>query len=181
MQDFGQSGNGQKILPTAIFLIGYCIGPIVFSPLSEIIGRRPVLFWSFTVFFLGTIACAFAPNWPSLLVFRVICGTMAAAPQTVVGGVYADLFEDLRTRGRAMALYMAVCLPRLKRTSLGVKLIIIRLLALGQSLGPSYLVALSSMAGAGLSAWILSSAPSDGSLFCFIPVCISIVPLHTSS
>lgn len=34
---------------------------------------------------------------------------MAAAPQTVVGGVYADLFGDMRTRGRAMALYMAVC------------------------------------------------------------------------
>ncbi|KAJ5247482.1 major facilitator superfamily domain-containing protein, partial [Penicillium chermesinum] len=107
MQDFGQSGNGQKILPTAIFLIGYLIGPIVFSPGSEIIGRRPVLVWSFTIFFLGTIACAFAPNWPALLVFRLICGTMAAAPQTVVAGVYADLFEDMRTRGRAMALYMA--------------------------------------------------------------------------
>ncbi|KAJ5578234.1 uncharacterized protein N7459_007198 [Penicillium hispanicum] len=107
MQDFGLSGNGQKVLPTAIFLIGYCIGPLVWSPMSETIGRRPVLFWSFSVFLLGTLGCALAPNWSSLLVFRVICGTMAAAPQTVVGGVYADMFSDLRTRGRAMALYMS--------------------------------------------------------------------------
>ncbi|KAJ5314272.1 uncharacterized protein N7443_001156 [Penicillium atrosanguineum] len=109
MQDFGLSadGHGQKVLPTSIFLIGYCIGPLVWSPLSETIGRRPVLFWSFTVFFLGTLGCALAPNWMSLLIFRVICGTMAAAPQTVVGGVYADLFSDLRSRGRAMALYMS--------------------------------------------------------------------------
>lgn len=109
MQDFGLSGNGQKVLPTAIFLIGYCIGPLVFSPLSETIGRKPVLFWSFSVFLLGTLGCALAPDWTSLLIFRAICGTMAAAPQTVVGGVYADLFSDLRSRGRAMALYMSVC------------------------------------------------------------------------
>lgn len=110
MQDFGRSGNGQKVLPTSIFLIGYCIGPLVWSPLSETIGRRPVLFWSFTVFFLSTLGCALAPDWTSLLIFRVICGTMAAAPQTVVGGVYADLFSDLRSRGQAMALYMSVCI-----------------------------------------------------------------------
>lgn len=110
MQDFGLSGNGQKVLPTAIFLIGYCIGPLVWSPMSETIGRRPVLFWSFSVFLLGTLGCALAPNWTALLIFRVICGTMAAAPQTVVGGVYADLFSDLRSRGRAMALYMSVCI-----------------------------------------------------------------------
>ena len=111
MQDFDLSRNGQKVLPTAIFLIGYCIGPLLWSPMSETIGRRPVLFWSFSVFVLGTLGCALAPNWSSLLIFRVVCGTMAAAPQTVVGGVYADLFSDLRSRGRAMALYMSVSQP----------------------------------------------------------------------
>jgi len=120
MQDFGLSRDGQKVLPTSIFLIGYCIGPLVWSPLSETIGRRSVLFWTFTVFFLGTLGCALAPNWTSLLIFRVICGTMAAAPQTVVGGVYADLFPDLRSRGRAMALYMSVCTPTLERYSLWI-------------------------------------------------------------
>ncbi|KAJ5359104.1 major facilitator superfamily domain-containing protein [Penicillium cataractarum] len=107
MQDFGLSEDGQKVLPTAIFLIGYCVGPLVWSPLSETVGRRPVLFWTFTVFVLGTLGCAFAPNWAALLIFRVICGTMAAAPQTVSGGVYADMFSDMRSRGRAMALYMS--------------------------------------------------------------------------
>ncbi|KAF3398113.1 Polyamine transporter 3 [Penicillium rolfsii] len=107
MQDFGLEGGGQKVLPTAIFLIGYCVGPLVWSPLSETVGRRPVLFWTFTVFVLGTLGCAVAPNWTALLIFRLICGTMAAAPQTVSGGVYADMFSDMRSRGRAMALYMS--------------------------------------------------------------------------
>ncbi|KAJ6180873.1 MFS multidrug transporter [Penicillium mononematosum] len=109
MQDFHESGDQQKVLPTAVFLIGYVIGPLLFSPLSETIGRKPVLLWSFTVFVLATLGCALAPNWSSLLVFRTICGLAGAAPQTVVGGIYADLFFDLRSRGRAMAMYMSAC------------------------------------------------------------------------
>jgi MFS family permease len=109
MQDFKQSGDSQRVLPTAVFLIGYVLGPLVFSPLSETIGRKPVLVWSFSVFVLATLGCAFSPNWAALLVFRSICGLMGAAPQTVIGGVYADMFVDLRSRGRAMAGYMSVC------------------------------------------------------------------------
>ncbi|GKZ83741.1 hypothetical protein AnigIFM56816_008837 [Aspergillus niger] len=107
MREFNVTGDPQKVLPTAVFLIGYVVGPLFFSPLSETIGRRPVLLWSFTVFLLATIACTFAPNWPAILVFRFICGAMGAAPQTVVGGVYADMFETPRARGRVMAFYMA--------------------------------------------------------------------------
>ncbi|PYH31677.1 putative MFS multidrug transporter [Aspergillus neoniger CBS 115656] len=107
MREFNVTGDMQKVLPTAVFLIGYVVGPLFFSPLSETIGRRPVLLGSFTVFLLGTIACTFAPNWPAMLVFRFICGAMGAAPQTVVGGVYADMFETPRARGRVMAFYMA--------------------------------------------------------------------------
>lgn len=108
MQYFHQSGSGPKVLPTAVFLIGYIIGPLLFSPMSETVGRRPVLLWTFSVFVLVTLGCSLAPNWPALLVLRTLCGLMAAAPQTVVGGVYADMFSDLRSRGRAMCFYMSV-------------------------------------------------------------------------
>jgi MFS family permease len=116
LQEFHESGGQQKVLPTAVFLVGYVVGPLLFSPMSEIIGRKPVLVWSFSVFVLATLGCALAPNWASLLVFRTICGLAGAAPQTVVGGIYADLFFDRRTRGRAMAMYMSVCdqLPRVE-------------------------------------------------------------------
>lgn len=149
LQEFGLSGNSQKVLPTAIFLIGYCIGPLVFSPLSETIGRKPVLFWSFSVFFLATLGCTLAPDWISLLVFRVICGTMAAAPQTVVGGVYADLFSDLRSRGRAMALYMSVCTGWFCWFRDIRLLIVLRLQVLVPSLDRLSQVALFSMVGDG--------------------------------
>ncbi|PYH90445.1 MFS general substrate transporter [Aspergillus ellipticus CBS 707.79] len=107
MREFGITGDSEKVLPTAMFLIGYVVGPLILSPLSETIGRKPVLMSTFTVFVLGTLACAVAPDWPALLIFRFICGTMGAAPQTVVGGVYADMFATPRVRGRVMTFYMS--------------------------------------------------------------------------
>ena len=64
-----------------------------------------VTFCFYTVF---TLACAVAPTWPSLLVFRLIVGISAACPVSVVGGLYADIFSDPVKRGRAMAMFMAV-------------------------------------------------------------------------
>lgn len=107
MQEFHVEDAMQSNLPTSVFLIGYIVGPLAFSPLSETVGRRLVLLPTITVFTLSTVACALSPNWGSLLFFRFICGTMGSAPQTVVGGVYADMFFDLRERGRVMAFYMA--------------------------------------------------------------------------
>jgi len=63
---------------------------------------------SFVVFTLFTMACALAPNWPALLVFRFICGVNASSAIAVVGGLYADVFGDPVIRGRAMAIFMVV-------------------------------------------------------------------------
>lgn len=63
---------------------------------------------SFLVFTLFTLACAVAPNWPSFLFFRLICGINASSPIAVVGGMYADIYNDPVTRGRALAIFMAV-------------------------------------------------------------------------
>ncbi|KAL2827956.1 major facilitator superfamily domain-containing protein [Aspergillus cavernicola] len=105
LEAFNLEDNGQSSLPTSVFLIGYIVGPLIWSPLSETIGRRPVLLYTFVGFFLFTLATALAPNWSSLLFFRFGCGCMGAAPQTVIGGAYADIFEST-PRGRAMAFYM---------------------------------------------------------------------------
>lgn len=94
----------QISLPVAVFLIGYIFGPILFAPLSETYGRWICLVSSFAVYTLFTLACALAPNWPALLVFRFLCGVGAAAPQTVLGGVFADIYLDLRPRGKAVML-----------------------------------------------------------------------------
>ncbi|KAL4952730.1 major facilitator superfamily domain-containing protein [Aspergillus filifer] len=107
VKDFHMEDESQDSLPSGVFLIGYVVGPLIWSPLSETVGRRPVILYTFMCFFLFTLACSLAPNWPALLFFRFAAGCMGASAQTVIGGVYADIFRD-RARGRAMACFGAV-------------------------------------------------------------------------
>ncbi|KAL9130406.1 MAG: hypothetical protein Q9217_001414 [Psora testacea] len=112
---FNVTNDQQLVLPISLFLVGYVLGPVFFGPLSEIYGRKVIMLLSFVVLTLFTMACALAPNWPALLVFRLICGINASSSIAVVGGLYADIFVNPVTRGRAMAVLMAAttCGPML--------------------------------------------------------------------
>ena len=106
---FEVKSQAQLVLPISLFLVGYVLGPVVFAPLSESYGRRWIMIITFVFFTIFTMACAVAPNWPSFLVFRLLCGITASSPIAVVGGLFADIYDDPITRGRAMAFFMAVC------------------------------------------------------------------------
>lgn len=105
---FHVTNEQQLVLPISLFLVGYVLGPLFFGPLSETYGRRIIMLSSFVVFTVFTMACALAPNWPAFLVFRLICGINASSAIAVVGGLYADVFGNPVTRGRAMATFMVV-------------------------------------------------------------------------
>lgn len=107
---FHVTDQAQLVLPVSLFLVGYVLGPLFFGPLSESFGRRIIMVSSFVVFTLFTLACAVAPDWPSFLVFRLLCGINASSAIAVVGGLFADVYSDPVARGRAMAIFMAVSL-----------------------------------------------------------------------
>ena len=105
---FNVTVQAQLVLPISVYLIGYVLGPLVFGPLTETYGRRIITILTFYGFTIFTMACALAPNWPSLLVFRLCTGVCASSATSVTGGIYADIFSNPISRGRAMALFMAV-------------------------------------------------------------------------
>ena len=76
---------------------------MLFGPLSESYGRKVIVVSTFTMSTLFTLACAVAPTWPALLVFRTLVGVNASSAVSVTGGVYADIYADPVTRGRAIA------------------------------------------------------------------------------
>ncbi|VUC22781.1 unnamed protein product [Clonostachys rosea] len=105
-KEFGITSSEQKVLPISIYLVGYVLGPIVWGPLSEHVGRRYLSICTFTMFSIFTMACGFSPNWSALLVFRFFCGMFGSAPIAVVAGILADVYGEPRTRGRAFAIFM---------------------------------------------------------------------------
>jgi MFS family permease len=98
--------SSAQILPISKYLFGYVLGPLLFGPLSETFGRKPIMISTFFLFTILTMACALAPNFAALLVFRIFTGISASSPISVTGGVYADIYDDPVTRGRAMAMFM---------------------------------------------------------------------------
>ncbi|KZO92337.1 MFS general substrate transporter [Calocera viscosa TUFC12733] len=103
IEDFGMSSEIATLL-IAIFVVGYCVGPLLWGPLSETYGRRPIFILAFVVYTIFQIACAVAPNTGALVAFRFLGGCFAAAPLTNAGALLADIW-DADTRGKSMAFF----------------------------------------------------------------------------
>lgn len=99
--------GGSQILITlgiSLYVLGFALGPLLWAPLSETLGRRNSFLISFSVFATcNAIACA-SPNLPFLLVFRFLSGAFGSSPLTNAGGTIADLF-NAKDRGLATALF----------------------------------------------------------------------------
>lgn len=106
-KEWDVTSQTQAVLPISIFLVGYIFGPIIWAPVTEQFGRRPSVIGTFMMFCIWTMACALAPNWPAFLIFRFFVGVFASAPIAIVAGIMADIYGEHRTRGRAMAAFMA--------------------------------------------------------------------------
>ncbi|EAL17545.1 hypothetical protein CNBM1110 [Cryptococcus deneoformans B-3501A] len=101
-------------LSITLFVAGFGIGPLIFAPLSEVIGRRPIYAVSMIFYFLFTLPSCLAKNIATMLAGRMIAGLASSAPFTNVGGTIADVW-DTKDRGLPMAmfsstLFMGPCL-----------------------------------------------------------------------
>jgi multidrug resistance protein len=81
-------------------------GPMVFAPLSEVLGRRIIYATTLLLAVIFVIPCAVAPNIGTLIVCRAIDGIAFSAPMTLVGGTLADLWRT-EERGVPMAAFSA--------------------------------------------------------------------------
>lgn len=92
-------------LSVSLFVLGFGVGSIVWSPLSEqpFAGRRIVYAVSFGLYTIFNIPCAVAKNIGTVLVCRLLCGCFAASALAIVGASIVDLHNE--TRGLAIALF----------------------------------------------------------------------------
>ncbi|KAI0406222.1 major facilitator superfamily domain-containing protein [Xylaria palmicola] len=102
--DFHTTDTTKASLPVSIFLLGYAVGPLFLSPLSEIYGRSPVLFCANAFFCVWHIGCALAPSLDALIVFRFLCGVGGAGCMTLGGAIIGDLFPVVE-RGKALSAW----------------------------------------------------------------------------
>jgi len=70
---------GQAGLTVSLFMAGFAMAQLVFGPLSDRIGRRPVLLGAITLYSAAALLCAASPSIGLLNASRLLQGTGAAA------------------------------------------------------------------------------------------------------
>ncbi|KAM0749043.1 MFS general substrate transporter [Meredithblackwellia eburnea MCA 4105] len=99
--------SGEVInLSVCVYVVGFGLGPLFFSPLSEVYGRRVVYLISMAMFFVFTIPSAVAKDAAVLIVFRFLAGVGASACMCLAGGSIADCW-DSNERGYKMVAFSA--------------------------------------------------------------------------
>lgn len=91
-------------LGVALFVLGFAVGPLIWAPLSELVGRQVVYLFTFFALAAFSAGGAGAQNSWSLVILRFFAGSFGASPLTNAGGVIADIFTADK-RGLAMCLF----------------------------------------------------------------------------
>ncbi|KAL5335991.1 bicyclomycin resistance protein [Aspergillus crustosus] len=91
-------------LGTALYVLGFAFGPLIWAPASELIGRR----WPLTIGMLGgsifIIASAVSKDIQTLIICRFFAGVFGASQLAVVPALLSDIWNDVH-RGVAITLY----------------------------------------------------------------------------
>lgn len=94
------------VLATSLVVFGFAVGPMAWSPLSELYGRRLPLFLGYAIFAIFQIPVAVAKNLETILVCRFLIGVFGCSPVAVVGGALADFWNPV-DRAIAIAMFSA--------------------------------------------------------------------------
>ena len=101
-------------LTMSLNLLGFGAAQLLYGPLSDYLGRRPVLLGGMVCFAVISLVCAFAYSIEFLIFARVLQGITACAEAVVGLAIIRDLYDDedgvrvLAAYGMAVALAPAV-------------------------------------------------------------------------
>ncbi|MBI9073764.1 MAG: multidrug effflux MFS transporter [Desulfatibacillum sp.] len=84
------------------FFASFCLFIIVYGPLSDRYGRRPLLLAGTAIYTVACLGCALAPSVYVLIAARALQGAGAASSQTLAMAICKDKFQGIE-RGRVLA------------------------------------------------------------------------------
>ncbi|KAL4792620.1 major facilitator superfamily domain-containing protein [Aspergillus venezuelensis] len=98
-------------LGLSLFVAGYGLGPMVWSPLSEVpaIGRNPVYIYTLLVFTFFQFAVVYAKNFGMLLAFRFLTGFLGSPVLATGGASLGDIWHPI-IRDYMIAVWGAIAI-----------------------------------------------------------------------
>jgi len=85
----------QAQLTLTALLLAFGLSQLVWGPLSDRFGRRPVLLWGMGAYGLASVGCALAPSMDLLILWRTLQGVAMGAAVMAARAVVRDLYPPL--------------------------------------------------------------------------------------
>ena len=110
LPEIGQSLGaevGQVQLTLTVFFLALGSGQLLYGPVSDMVGRKPPLYFGLGIFTLASIGCALTSDVQTLIALRFVQGLGAAAGMVIPRAVVRDMHTGTEA-ARMMSLLMLV-------------------------------------------------------------------------
>lgn len=99
------AGSAQMTLST--YILGFALGQLLYGPMADSLGRKPVILGGTLVFAAAAVACALAQSIDQLIAMRFLHGLAAAAASVVINALMRDIYPK-EEFSRMMSFVMLV-------------------------------------------------------------------------
>ena len=82
-------------LTISLYLLSFAIGQIIWGPLSDTFGRKPIIIIATIIFLLSSLICIFAPNLEILIIARITQGFGASFGQILARSIIRDRYDSV--------------------------------------------------------------------------------------
>jgi DHA1 family bicyclomycin/chloramphenicol resistance-like MFS transporter len=89
------------------FMLSLAVAPLIYGPVSDRFGRKPVIAFGVALFVVASLACAVAQSLPALLISRFVQG-LGTAGTAMTFAVIRDLFNEATARGKIANMVVAI-------------------------------------------------------------------------
>ncbi|AYQ29042.1 MULTISPECIES: multidrug effflux MFS transporter [unclassified Polaromonas] len=93
-EGFG-AAMSQAQLTLSALLLAFGSSQLIWGPLSDRFGRRPILLWGLTAYTLASIGSTLAPSMALLIVWRIVQGAAMGAVVMCARAIVRDLYHPL--------------------------------------------------------------------------------------
>ena len=81
-----------QLLITMIFL-GLGSGPLLFGPISDSLGRKPIVYMGFAIFIVASLICIYSQSLWMMVLGRILQGIGLSAPRTISIAMVRDSYS----------------------------------------------------------------------------------------
>ena len=110
-------------LTMSVYLVGLGAALLVYGPVSDRFGRKPVVVFGCALVIIASVGCIFARSLPQLLLFRVLQGAGASGPGMAAVTIVSDLFDGPAARAKMSNVVLAINIVPMIAPTVGAALL----------------------------------------------------------